>query len=398
MRSAFFGGRARNGRPVHLKELNTLVVLETLRGRGAISRADVARETGISAPTVSKIVERLLDARLVLEEGTGASNGGKRPTLLHFNARFGHVLGIDLGGTHLRVAVARLDGTILDQTMEEIDQSSGPDAILSRITEVGMRALAAQSSSRAIAVTLATPGIVDVDRGVVVGARNLKGWKDVPVRRALADRFESPVTIDNDVNLAAVGERWHGAGRGHDNVVFVSVGTGIGSGIIIAGQVHRGAHFAAGEINSLPSGLRQDDGADIGLEDVASGPAIIRRAHALGVVLPHGATADAVFTLACAGEVTAAAVIAEAVHALAGGIAALLAIADPCVVVIGGGVSRQGEALLAPLRERLAKMVPLRARVLRSELGVDAQLHGAVFAALRLADQSLMALGRSAGT
>jgi predicted NBD/HSP70 family sugar kinase len=397
VRSAFFSGLARHGRPEYLKELNALIVLDLLRGRRAVSRADVARETGISAPTVSKIVERLIEARLVLEEGTGASTGGKRPTLLRFNARFGHVLGVDLGGTHLRVAVARLDGTILDRTLEEIDPAGGQDMILRRIVEVGQRALAAHGAGRPLAVALATPGIVDVDRGVVVGARNLRGWKEVPVRRVLADGFGAPVTVDNDVNLAAVGERWHGAGQGHENIVFVSIGTGIGAGIIIDGQVHRGAHYAAGEVNSLPTGLRNDDGTAIGLEDVASGPAIVRRAQSRGVALPRDrVSADAVFERARSGDEAAAQVIDEAVDALARGIAALIVSVDPCVVVIGGGVSRQGDALLEPLRARLATMVRPRVRLQRSELGVDAQLHGAVFAALRLADESLVAVGRSA--
>jgi len=398
LRPALLAAPSRNGRPEYLKELNTLIVLEMFRNQGAISRADVARLTGISAPTVSKVVERLIDAGLLLEEGTGISTGGKRPTLLRFNDRYGQVLGIDLGGTHLRMAVASLDGSFLSTSVEDIDPAAGPDAILRRIVEAGRSALRAHGESRPIAVGLATPGIVDVDHGVVVAARNLHGWKRVPVRQALAQGFAAPVTVDNDVNLAAVGERWHGAGQGQDDVVFVSIGTGIGAGILVGGQVHRGVNFAAGEVNTLPSGVAAEDGrGELGLEDVASGPAIVRRAKARGVASADGPlTTDGVFALASAGDHAAGAVIAEAVDALARGIAGLLASIDPGVVMIGGGVSRQGDALLEPLRARLQRMVRLRARLLRSELGVDAQLHGAVFAALRLADESLVAVGRGA--
>lgn len=386
---------ARNGRPEYLKELNTLIVLETFRNAGAISRADVARLTGISAPTVSKIVDKLVEARLLLSEGAGVSTGGKRPTLLRFNEGYGRVLGIDLGGTHLRVVVASLDGTLLHRTVEEIDATAGPEPILRRIIAAGCAALAASGGGRTVAVALATPGVVDVREGVVVGARNLRGWQHVPVRDRLGRGFGVPVTVENDVNLAAVGERWQGAGHGHDDIVFVSIGTGIGAGILIGGEVHRGHRYAAGEVNSLPSGYPSPDGGEAGLEDVASGPAIVRRAAARGIDAAAGSmTTDAVFAAAARGEPLAAAVIGEALDALARGVAALVAGIDPSVVVIGGGVSRQGEALLGPLRERVAGMVRLRAPIVRSALGVDAQLYGAVFAALRLADESLAALSR----
>lgn len=399
LRPAFLGTPTRNGRPEYLKELNTLIVLEMFRNRAAASRAEVARLTGISAPTVSKVVERLIVAGLLLEEGAGVSRGGKRPTLLRFNSEYGQVLGIDLGGTHLRVAVANLDGTFLTKTVEDIDATAGPEAILRGVVESGHRALRQCGGERPIAVALATPGIVDVERGVVVAARNLAGWKGVPVRAVLAEGFDAPVTVDNDVNLAAVGERWHGAGHGHDDVVFVSIGTGIGAGILVGGQVHRGSNFAAGEINSLPSGHRAEEGkGEAGLEDVASGPAILRRARTRHLFAPTGhLTTDAVFDLARDGDPVAREVIAEAVDALARGVAALLAGIDPSVVVIGGGVSRQGDALLEPLRQRLSAMVRLRAKLLRSALGVDAQLYGAVFTALRLADESLVAVGRGKG-
>jgi glucokinase len=237
-----------------------------------------------------------------------------------------------------------------------------------------------------------------VQAGVVLGARNLRGWQRVPVREILTAGFGAPVTVDNDVNLAAVGERWHGAAAGHDDVIFVAIGTGIGAGILVGGQPHRGQHWAAGEVNALPSSYPALDGdGEAGLEDVASGPAIARRAAARGLSgNGQPLSAEDVFALAASGNVIAAAVIAEAVDALARGVAALVAALDPHVVVIGGGVSRQGDALLGPLRERVAAMVRRPAPIVRSALGVDAQLHGAAFVALRLADESLVALVRGA--
>ena len=397
-RPALLGAGSRTSRPEHLKELNTLLALETFRARGALSRADVARLTGISPPTVSKIVENLVAARLLTEEGAGNSTGGKPPALLRFNAAYGRVLGIDLGGTHLRTAVAALDGTLHEKDEEEIDASAGPEVVLRRVVAAGKEALSRVKAERPLAVALATPGLVDVHTGVVLGARNLRGWQNVHVREILSAGFGAPVIVDNDVNLAAVGERWHGAAAGHDDVVFVAIGTGIGAGILIGGQPHRGHNWAAGEVNALPSGYPALEGdGEAGLEDVASGPAISRRAAARGLCRDgQPLTAEEIFALAASDDSTAVSVIAEAVDALARGVAALVAALDPHVVVIGGGVSRQGDALLGPLRERVTAMVRRPAPIVRSALGVDAQLHGAAFAALRLADESLVALVRGA--
>ena len=296
----------------------------------------------------------------------------------------GCVLGIDLGGTNLRVVVAGRDGAFIAGASEAIDPAAGPGPILSRIISAGRQVLKPHADVPLLAVGLASPGVVDVAAGTVVAARNLRGWKHVPVRRSLEDGFGVPAAVDNDVNLAALGEQRHGAGRGHDDVVFISVGTGVGSGIIIGGRVHRGRHFTAGEINSLPAGCPAEDG-EAGLEDIASGPAIVRRALARGVRAPkEQLTTAAVFAAARHGDEAAAQVIREAIDALARGVAALVAAIDPEVVVIGGGVSRQGDALLVPLEEQVRKLVRLRARLVRSELGVDAQLHGAVAMAVRL--------------
>jgi predicted NBD/HSP70 family sugar kinase len=388
---------AASARPEHMKEINLLLVLDLFRTRGVLSRADVVRLTGISAPTVSKIAQRLVDVGLIAEEGSGPSTGGKRPNLLRFNADVGFVLGVDLGGTHLRCAVASLDGTFIRQTVAEVDAAAGPEAILAEIAERGTALLAEAGARAPVAVGVVTPGVVNVETGRVLRARNLRGWQDVPVQRALCEAFGAPVAIENDVNAAAVGERWHGAGRGHDTMVFVSVGTGIGAGVIIDGRVHRGTHFAAGEINALPAGVVLA-GREPWLEDVASGPAIVRRARAAGLLLPDGELTTAlVFEAAAQGDPAAVQALAEAVGALARGVAALVASIDPAIVIFGGGVSRAGEALVGPLRQALGALMPLRAALAPSLLGVDAQLHGAVFSALRLGDEFLVEQTRAAG-
>jgi glucokinase len=231
-------------------------------------------------------------------------------------------------------------------------------------------------------VGLSTPGVVDPAHGVVLAAHNLHAWTNVPIGEALADGFGAPVAVENDVNLAALGEHRRGTGKGVDPLVFIAAGTGIGAGIILGGRIHRGAHLAAGEVKALPSGVRDESGREGGVEAVASGPAILRRAAARGVTAPVGGlTTELVFALARAGDSAAAAVIDEAAVALARAAAALAVAIDPAMIVLGGGLSLQGEDLLAPIREHLAAFGLTRTPVVHSALGVDAQLHGAIVAA-----------------
>ena len=382
-------GSPRNARPEHLRKLNLLLVLDAFRRVGEMSRASVARATGMSAPTASKSVQQLIDSGLLVEEGQAHGNVGKPATRVRFNANFGAVIGIDLGGTHLRLAVSDLAGDIAARTIEAIDPEAGPERIVARVEAVG-KALLAESGANLMAVGLATPGIVDTESGVVGTARNLKGWQNVPIRSMLESAFGVSAVVENDVNAAALGERWRGAARGHDSFVFVSIGTGIGAGLVLDGELYRGTHFAAGEINLLPVGA---PGSESYLEDRASGPAIARRAGEFGFTPPRGeiVTTDSVFVAAAAGDPIAQRAVQEAVDAVALGTGVLLAAVDPSIVVLGGGVASQGEAILRPLLEAIPRVVRLRCDIVLSELGVDAQLHGAVFAGLQQADLALIA-------
>lgn len=388
VRRAMLATPTRNARPEYMKELNLLIVLDAFRTVGEMSRASVARATGMSAPTASKSVQQLIDAGLLVEQGLDSGHIGKPATRVRFNASCGAVLGIDLGGTHLRLALSDLAGGISARFIEAIDPDAGPEAIVARIEAVGKRLLA-ESGANLMAIGLATPGIVDTETGVVGTARNLRGWNNIPIRGMLEEAFGVPAVVENDVNAAAMGERWRGAARGHESFLFVSIGTGIGAGIVLDGEIYRGAHFAAGEINLLPVGTPGNEGY---LEDRASGPGIVRRAIEFGYQPASGepATTDGVFAAATAGDEAAQRAVTEGVQAMAFGTGVLLAAVDPSIVVLGGGVSSQGQSILDPVRAAIPNVVRLRCDVVLSELGVDAQLHGAVFVGLKRADLALV--------
>jgi predicted NBD/HSP70 family sugar kinase len=370
-----------------MKEPNLPIVLDVFRTGGEMSRGSVARATGLSTATASKSVRRLVEAGLLVEEWRGPGRVAKAAVPVHLNAACGAVLGIDLGGTHLRLALADFAGGIFARTTELIGPDSSPEAILARVEIVG-RGLIRENGTRLLAIGLATPGIVDTEAGVVRMARNLQGWREVPICNMLESAFGVPAVVENDVNAAALGERWRGAARGQESVLFVAIGTGIGAGLVLKGEIYRGAHFAAGEINRLPVGTR--DSPEY-LEDRASGPAIVRRAVEFGCS-PAGReqpTTDAVFAAAAAGNVAARRAVEEAVQAIAFGTGVLLAAMDPSIVVLGGGVSSQGKALLDPVKAAISGVVRLYCDVVLSELGVDAQLLGAVFVGLKRADLAL---------
>jgi len=387
VRRAMLAAPARSARPEHMREINLLIVLDAFRNVGEMSRASVARATGMSMPTASKSVQQLVDAGLLVEIGRAAGRIGKPATRVRFNAACGAVLGIDLGGTHLRLALSDLAGLISARTIEVIDPDARPEAILARIHAIG-DALVTECGVPLMAIGLATPGIVDTETGVVRAARNLKGWHDVPIRGMLEYAFDVPAVVENDVNAAAMGERWRGAARGHESFLFVSVGTGIGAGLVLNGEIYRGAQFAAGEINLLPVGPSGDEGY---LEDRGSGPAMVRRALEFGYTRDGTTpTTDTVFAAAAEGDPAAMRAVSEGVDAIAFGTGVLLAAVDPSIVVLGGGVSSQGDAILGPVREAISRVVRLRCEVVLSELGVDAQLHGAVFLGLKRADLALV--------
>ena len=298
------------------------------------------------------------------------------------------VAGVDIGGSHFSLALADGSGRFLARASSPIQGDEGPEAILGVVAQAIEERLGEQHASRddLNALALAVPGVVDPEKGVVGVASNLTGWIDVPVAGILRHRFPIPVLVENDVNLAALGEMWQGAGRGRRHLLFVAPGTGIGAGVIIDGRLHRGAHHFAGEMGYICPGveyLKEDYGLLGCLEALASGPGLLRRAREkLGERLPANASARDVFEMARAGDADAAALCEETATLIGIAVGNAVTVLDPEIVVFGGGLSREGEALLGRVREVVYRMVPVRPEIVVSALGDDAQLHGAVKVAL----------------
>jgi predicted NBD/HSP70 family sugar kinase len=373
------------GTPSLLRAINERSVLEIIHRGGPVSRAQVARETGLSKPTVSLALRALLQARLVRE--VGRSSGGKGPTaiLYELNPVSGWVVGIDVGRQWVRAAIADISGTIVARR----DERARVRSAASLIGQIGDTAhdLALDAGIRWKHVTHATvgsPGVFDPDRGVVRMAANLPGWGRQGLVEEVRRELGTNVTFENDVNLAALGERARGHGQSVRNFVYLSIGTGVGMGLVLAGELYRGTTGAAGEIAYLP--IVDGGGPDPStrrrgaLEEAVGADGLVREAERAGMAPPL--SAKKVFAAARRGDPFAARAVHTEARRLATAIAMVVPILDPELVVLGGGIGRNADLLLEPLELELRALIPLRPRVVASALGDDAVLHGAVATAL----------------
>jgi glucokinase len=271
-------------------------------------------------------------------------------------------IGIDLGRTKLLVAAVDGGGRVLAST-RRATPAGGPapvvDAMADGVVEVLRRAGAGMSEVSAIGV--GAPGPLDPDRGVVLNPPNMAGWVDVPLAAMLGDRLGVPAFVDNDANAAALGEHWAGAGIGVEDLVYVTVSSGIGSGLIFGGRLYRGASGQAGEIGHTvidPDGPRCACGRRGCLEAIASGFAIARAAAAAVAdgrptalsAAPPGPSAADVARAAHDGDQVAREIFARAGAALGAGLADLINLLNPAMIIVGGGVARAGDLLWAPMR------------------------------------------------
>lgn len=230
-----------------VKKINKTIVLETIKNKCPLSRAQISELTGLNKGTVSTLVNELLNEDLVSEIGPGQSSGGRRPVLLLFNKNAGHALGVDLGVNYILAVLTNLQGEILEErtvSLRSLTYGSVLETLKQTLQE--LIALAPPSTYGIIGIGVGVPGIVD-DRGKILFAPNL-GWKDINLKTALEEEFQVPVTIDNDANAGALGEKKFGAGKNVSNLVYVSVGIGIGTGIIINHELFRGSQGLSGEM------------------------------------------------------------------------------------------------------------------------------------------------------
>jgi predicted NBD/HSP70 family sugar kinase len=399
-----------------LRALSEQAVLETIFREGPITRPEISAATNLSKPTVGAAVSRLEQAGLVHAAGIRPGQRGRSPVAYVVSDQAGFVVGGDIGGTNVRVAASDLFGELICDRKRPTTKD-GSRAVGVQILEMVSEVIdeAGATRGRPLALGISAPGVIDRSSGRVTSlAYNVTPEGGFDPLEVIRDRFDLPVLVDNNVNLAAVGEKWFGLARGISTMVYIAIGAGIGMGIIIDNELVRGAHGAAGEIAYLPLvGDPFDPRHRLhgGLEDEVAAAGILsafrerRGSDGIGTrPSPHvegrgggrdPQSAHDVFELAGSGDATARAVIGHVASRLGAAIATVCAIIDPELVVLGGGIGAN-PLLLRPVRGAAAALVPITARIETSSLGDRAALHGAVAVALQAARAQLLSQGGAA--
>jgi predicted NBD/HSP70 family sugar kinase len=381
------------GTPSLLRAINERTLLEYLRSHKPTSRAQLARATRLSKPTVSQALASLEDAGLVRAVGQSISSKGGRIAILYEpNPDAGYVVGVDVGRGWVRAAVANLAGQIIARNDKPNDAQSASAlvALISHLTR-DVVAEAGLSWSQVVHAVIGTPGVFDEQSKRVLFSSNLPEWGRHGLVTELQVAFGLSLSVENDANLAALAERSFGWGSSASTFVYITIGTGVGMGIVINGTLYRGARGSAGEIGFLPFGLDEvvEESGKIGdtflgmFEEATSAEAIVRQAQKLG--LPASLSPKQIFDAALQGDSKALAVVEQEGYRLALAIAAITAVLDPELIVLGGGIGQRGELLLPPLESRLQQLTPLRPRIVASKLGDDSILLGSIATALEVA-------------
>ncbi|MFJ7151394.1 ROK family protein [Streptomyces sp. NPDC100445] len=376
-----------------LRSANERLLLDRLRALGAASRAQLARDTGLSKPTVSSALASLESAGLVREAGTHSPERGRTAVLYAPDPAAGYALGVDIGRARLRVAVADLDGTVVART-DVRNPARTSAALAALVVDTARRAIAESGAdpARMAHGVLGTPGVYDERHRRVRYAAQLPGWGRPGLVDRIREELDLPLEVHNDANLAALGEYAYGAGAGSRLFAYLLIGTGLGMGVVSEGRLFTGAHGLAGEIGFLPWPGR---GRPERLEDAVAGVAVVESARRFG--MNGRLTAKAVFDAARQGQPAAVRAVELEAERIAHTVAAAAAVLDPDLVVLGGGLGRSAGLLLRPVRERLRTLTPLRPRIAPSRLGTDAVLLGAVATALETA-RDVVFERRTAGT
>ena len=381
-----------------LRELGEQAVLETIFRRGPITRPEITAATNLSKPTVSAAVSRLEQSGLVRASGRREGQRGRKPVAYVVSSRAGFVVGADIGGSNVRVAAADLFGEPICD-LKQATAKDGGRAVGAQVLELVTAAIdeAGALHGRPLALGISAPGIVDRSSGRVTSlAYNVAPEGGFDPLEVIRDRFDIPVLVENNVNVAAVGEKWFGLARGVSTMVFIAIGAGIGMGTIINDELVRGAHGAAGEICYLPLvGDPFDPRHRLhgGLEDEIGAAGIVAAFHQRRAAEdPELSSVHEVFELAGAGNTAARAVVDHVAERLGTAIAIVCAILDPELVVLGGGIGAS-PLLLRPVRGAAAMLVPITARIETSRLGERAALQGAIAVALHAARTTLLSPG-----
>lgn len=383
------------GRPSLLRRTNALTILKLLREAGSCSRADLVRASGMSAPTVTNVVSDLLAANLIKPLGEGESSGGRPPDIIRFKSERGCILGVQISANGISFLLTDLSGEESDISHVSLDgQKTNPEAICGLIGDEIRRLFRKHKKAREqlLALVVGVPAITNVEEGIVLSISTLENWRSVPLRRLLSNHVDCLVIIENDTNLAAVGERHRGAARTEQTFILIDIGANVSAGIVLEGKLHHGAQWSAGEIAylRLPRVLRKQPALhEFGeLESVLTSSGILKswneaivKSRQASAPAPKQTDAQGILNLAQTGDPIARKIILHRAGIVADVIVNLALVLNPGLILLGGKVGSH-PTLLSLVSKELEHSEFAVPKIAAASLGEFAVLWGAIALAL----------------
>ncbi|MBK9304395.1 MAG: ROK family protein [bacterium] len=375
-------------------------VLRLIWQHRSVSRADIARLAGLSRSTVSEIVSEILPMGIVAEGGEGPSQGGRRPIVLEFRDDACAILGVEMGAAHVTAVLTDLRGRVLAHATREHPVRNDPHGTRRLIEALCHECLASPAAAERplVGIGVAVPCPLDPSHPDRLSEIVIPAWGGRLGLEDLSRRLAAPLMVDNDANLGALAEHWWGVGRGVDDLAYIKVATGIGSGHVIGGEIYRGATGTAGEIGHIsidPKGKRCICGLQGCLVTLAGSQALVERARELGAEYPGSSLAGPEISVrdienaALAGDPLALRVATEATEHLGRAVASMMNLMNPSLVIVGGDLALLGDLLLGPLREHVRNRTLVSslaaAEIRTSELGPLSVAIGAATLVLKAA-------------
>lgn len=367
-----------------MKSVNRSIILNKIRTDAPISRAQIAKETKLTPPTVSSNVKSLIEQEIVVESVLGESQGGRKPTMLLINHQAFYIIGVDVGPRVITSAVADLEGNIVTRTSSRLPSPITNAQFLDVLIASIQRVFADIQREKVLGIGVAMHGVVEVARGISSFAPNL-GLTNIPIKEELEKVFEVDVKVENDARVMALGESWFGNHRDVDSMLAVNLGRGVGAGLVMHGKLFHGAQDIAGEVGHMTIDIHGElcECGNRGcLQTLATGTAIAKQAkEVLKELDPALISGEKVYELACLGDEACREILENTGEVIGIGLTNLIHVINPEKIVLGGGVMKSSEFILPAISRTIQRraLTPRakKTEVVISELGDDATISGA---------------------
>ena len=374
-----------------LNEINISVVLDRIRNKDGVSRSSLARELNLSLPSISRIVNKLIESNYIYEDGYGDSSGGKKPIILKFNSERSYVIGIGVDIDYIELMLSDLSGNEKELIYKEFPKNEKPEDMNKVIIDYIKKIIkdSKVANEKIQVVSIGVPAMVETQTGLLNVCPTIPAWEGINLANILASEIKKVVLIDNVANMALLGESWKGASKDYNNVVLIAIGTGIGAGIMLEGRLYRGVDGSAGEIGYMfiDRKLPKEESEPFGqLEYLTSNTAL----RGKGIKVDFGGKILQDINYLINENVGQREIILELLNNLAFGISNLIAVLNPELIVIRGSLFYESDFCFNYLQKKVDELSPFKTKLTLSSLKYKDVIYGAVHLALNYLDKTIL--------